>query len=75
MDAAFSKQAVVREELVVRKDVEQRTERIAGTLRRTEVDVEEGAGDHSAFCSFGGGEGGTTASDSDKADFDRDRPR
>jgi len=39
-EAMVSKQAVVREELVVRRDVEQRTERIADTLRRTEVDVE-----------------------------------
>jgi len=54
-EAVVSKQAFVREELVVRRDVEQRTERIAETLRRTEVDVErlepeetvesEGAGD------------------------------
>ncbi len=39
-EAVVSRQAFAREELVVRKDVEQRTERIAGTLRRTEVDVE-----------------------------------
>jgi Domain of unknown function (DUF2382) len=39
-EAVVSKQAFVREELVVRKDVEERTERIAETLRRTEVDVE-----------------------------------
>lgn len=39
-EAVVSKRAVVREELVVRKDVEERTERIADTVRRTEVDVE-----------------------------------
>jgi stress response protein YsnF len=39
-EAVVSKQAFVREELVVRRDVEQRTERIADTVRRTEVDVE-----------------------------------
>lgn len=54
-EAVVSKHAVVREELVVRKDVDERTERIADTVRRTEVDVErlepedgepgEGAGD------------------------------
>jgi len=53
-EAVVSKQAFVREELVVRRDVEERIERIAGTLRSTEVDVErlapeavegEGAGD------------------------------
>jgi stress response protein YsnF len=56
-EAVVSKKAVVREELVVRRGVEQRTERIAETLRRTEVDVErlepeeaarsDGAGDAS----------------------------
>jgi hypothetical protein len=35
------KRAVVREELVVRKFVEERTERIDETLRHTEVEVEE----------------------------------
>jgi hypothetical protein len=53
-EAVVSKRAVVREELVVRRDTGQRVERIAETLRRTEVDVErlepeeaesEGAGD------------------------------
>ena len=39
-EPVISKQAVVREELVVRKDVKKRTERIADTVRRTEVDVE-----------------------------------
>ena len=39
-EAVVSKQAFVREELVVRRNVEERTERIADTLRRTEVDVE-----------------------------------
>jgi uncharacterized protein (TIGR02271 family) len=39
-EAVVSKQAVVREELVVSRDVEERTERIADTVRRTEVDIE-----------------------------------
>ncbi|HEX8380361.1 MAG TPA: DUF2382 domain-containing protein [Allosphingosinicella sp.] len=39
-EAVVSRQAFVREEVVIRKDVEERTERIAETLRRTEVDVE-----------------------------------
>jgi stress response protein YsnF len=38
-EAVVSKRAVVREELVIRKDVEERTERVSETLRRTEVDV------------------------------------
>ena len=36
-----SKEARVTEEVVVRKDVEQRTETISDTVRKTEVDVED----------------------------------
>lgn len=39
-EPVVSKQAVVREELVVSKTVRQRTERIDETLRRTEAEVE-----------------------------------
>ncbi|HEX8481831.1 MAG TPA: DUF2382 domain-containing protein [Allosphingosinicella sp.] len=39
-EAVVSKQAFIREEVVVRKDVEERTERIAETVRRTELHVE-----------------------------------
>jgi uncharacterized protein (TIGR02271 family) len=74
-EAVVQKVAAVREELVVRKTAEERTEQISDTVRRTEVDVEEGAGDRSAFGSFGSGEDRTTSSDSDKADFERDPSR
>jgi uncharacterized protein (TIGR02271 family) len=40
-EAVVSKQARVREELVVRKGVEQRTETVSDTVRKTEVDVED----------------------------------
>jgi uncharacterized protein (TIGR02271 family) len=40
-EAVVSKEARVVEEVVVRKDVEQRTETISDTVRRTEVDVED----------------------------------
>jgi uncharacterized protein (TIGR02271 family) len=40
-EAVVSKQARVKEELVVRKDVEQRTETISDTVRKTEVEVED----------------------------------
>ncbi|MCB5175849.1 YsnF/AvaK domain-containing protein [Microvirga lenta] len=40
-EAVVSKEARVKEELVVRKDVEQRTETISDTVRSTEVDVED----------------------------------
>jgi stress response protein YsnF len=74
-EAVVQKVANVREELVVRKTAEERTEQISDTVRHTEVDVEEGAADRSAFGGFGSAEGRTTGSDSDKADFERDRSR
>ena len=36
-----SKEARVTEEVVVRKDVEERTETVSDTVRKTEVDVED----------------------------------
>jgi len=36
-----AKEARVREELVVNKEVDTRTERVSDTVRRTEVDVED----------------------------------
>jgi uncharacterized protein (TIGR02271 family) len=42
--AVVSKEARVKEELVVHKDVEQRTQTISDTVRRTEVDVEDERG-------------------------------
>lgn len=43
-EAVVSKEARVVEEVVVRKDAEQRTETISDTVRRTEVDVEDERG-------------------------------
>jgi uncharacterized protein (TIGR02271 family) len=43
-EAVVSKDARVREELVVRKDVDQRTETVSDTVRRTEVEVEDERG-------------------------------
>lgn len=62
-EAVVQKVANVREEVVVTKTAEQRTEQIQDTVRRTEVEVEDGreAGDRSAFSGFGGG------TDSDRA--------
>ena len=54
-EAVVGKEARVREELVLRKTAEQRTEQIDDTVRHTEVEVDEsGAGNRSAFGSFGG---------------------
>jgi len=44
-EAVVSKEARVKEELVVNKDVGQRTETVSDTVRRTEVDVEDERGD------------------------------
>jgi stress response protein YsnF len=40
-EAVVSKEARVVEEVVVRKEAEQRTETVSDTVRRTEVDVED----------------------------------
>jgi uncharacterized protein (TIGR02271 family) len=40
-EAVVSKDARVKEELVVKKDVEQRTETVSDTVRRTEVEVDD----------------------------------
>jgi uncharacterized protein (TIGR02271 family) len=40
-EAVVSKEARVTEEVVVRKDVEERTETVSDTVRKTEVDVED----------------------------------
>lgn len=40
-EAVVSKDARVKEELVVRKDVDERTETVSDTVRRTEVDIED----------------------------------
>lgn len=59
-EAVIKKEAVVREELVVNKTVERHTERVEGTVRRTEVEVEELPGsegraqDRSAFSGLDG---------------------
>jgi uncharacterized protein (TIGR02271 family) len=64
-EAVVQKVANVREEVVVTKTAEERTEQIEDTVRRTEVDVQEGvrqSGDASAderpaFGGFGSGSG------------------
>ena len=43
-EAVVSKDARVKEELVIRKDVEQRTETVSDTVRSTEVEVEDERG-------------------------------
>jgi len=43
-EAVVSKEARVKEELVIRKDVEQRTENVSDTVRTTKVEVEDERG-------------------------------
>ena len=43
-EPVVSKEARVKEELVVKKDVEQRTETVSDTVRSTEVEVEDERG-------------------------------
>ncbi|HEY0130289.1 MAG TPA: YsnF/AvaK domain-containing protein [Allosphingosinicella sp.] len=74
-EAVVQKVANVREELVVRKTAEEHVEQVSDTVRHTEVDVEEGAADRSAFGGFGSGEGRTSGSEADRADFERDPSR
>jgi stress response protein YsnF len=73
-EAVVQKVANVREELVVRKTAEEHVEQVRDTVRHTEVEVDEGATDRSAFGSFGTGED-RTVSEADKADFERDKTR
>ena len=43
-EAVVGKEARVTEEVVVRKQAEERTETVSDTVRRTEVEVEDGRG-------------------------------
>jgi uncharacterized protein (TIGR02271 family) len=83
-EAVVQKVASVTEEVVVRKTAEEHVEQISDTVRRTEVDVQEGAAgstggttggtDRSAFGSFtSGGQTGGTGSDANQ--FERDKTR
>jgi uncharacterized protein (TIGR02271 family) len=58
-EPVVSKEARVKEELVIRKDVEERTETVSDTVRRTEVDIEDERGARDART-------GTTGSASDR---------
>ena len=77
-EAVVQKVANVREEVVIKKTAEERTEQIDDTVRRTEVDVDQGGrtdGDRSAFGSFGGGQKGPSTTDTSRSDFERDKTR
>ena len=63
-EAVVEKVANVREEVVVTKTSEQRTEQVEDTVKRTEVDIEDdrGSADRSAFGRFGDGSGSSDSS-------------
>ena len=63
-EAVVAKDARVREELVVKKTAEQHVEQIDDTVRRTEVDVDEGQRGAQDRSAFGFREGGTGTSGS-----------
>lgn len=56
-EAIVSKEAFVREQLIVKKSIERHTQRIEETVRRTEVETERlgGAGQRPAFSGFAAG--------------------
>jgi uncharacterized protein (TIGR02271 family) len=70
-EPVVEKQAQVREEIVVRKTAEERTENIQDSVRRTEVNVEEGA--ERSGSAFGFSDEGQTRSGS--GDDSRDHER
>jgi uncharacterized protein (TIGR02271 family) len=74
-EAVVQKVANVREEVVVRKTAEEHVEEVNDTVRRTEVDVDNGgSSDRSAFGSFGTG-GDQSGTGSSANTFERDKSR
>ena len=70
-EAVVAKEARVREELVIKKTAEQRTEDIQETVRRTEVEVDEGkSGDRPAM-GFGRDSTGSSGSSGSTSDYER----
>jgi len=69
-EAVVGKEARVNEEVVVRKTAQQHNEQIDDTVRRTEVDVDEGGTDRSAF-GFDGDRNRERMSDAERAEFER----
>ena len=73
-EAVVAKEAHVREELVVRKTSEEHVEQIEDTVRRTEVDVDEGlrgSEDRSAFGGFGNESRAESRSETERSDLER----
>jgi uncharacterized protein (TIGR02271 family) len=76
-EAVVAKEARVREEVVLKKTAEERTETVSDTVRRTDVEIEDGSrgsgesGDRAAF--FDGGDTSAQREESGQsAEFERD---
>jgi uncharacterized protein (TIGR02271 family) len=67
-EAVVAKEARVAEEVVVRKTAEEHVEQIDDTVRRTEVDIDEGGTDRSAFGFQGDGD---RTGNTQRSDFER----
>jgi uncharacterized protein (TIGR02271 family) len=73
-EAVVAKEARVREELVIKKTAEQRTEDVEDTVRRTEVEVDEGrSGDRPAMGFGRDSNSGTAGSTNEYERTDKDR--
>jgi stress response protein YsnF len=73
-EAVVAKEAHVREELVIKKTAEQRTEDVEDTVRRTEVEVDEGrSGDRPAMGFGRDSNSGTPGSTNEYERTDKDR--
>lgn len=74
-EAVVAKEARIREELVVKKTAEEHVENIDDTVRRTEVDVDEGSA-QSRGSAFGFGSDSDRSRSEDRTDLNRtDRDR
>jgi len=69
-EAVVAKEARIAEEVVVRKTAEEHVEQIDDTVRRTEVDIDEGGSDRSAFGFQGDGDR-SRMSETERAEFER----
>ena len=72
--AVVGKEARVREELVVKKTAEERTEQIDDQVRRTEVEV-DGISSSDDRSAFGGFDNSRTSSDAEGSKFETDAQR
>ena len=73
-EAVVGKDARVREELVIKKTAEERTEQIDDKVRRTEVEVDEGRQDNDRSA-FGGFENDRSSADRRDSSFETDAQR